>query len=224
MRSALSISSTAFASILDRCAACGFDAVAHGPHGACPTPTAYDRFDLDRTSILNGGHWRECESASRDRVMLPTTDRCIGCWAPRIPGDRFCPSCGAALHAGDTIAQILAAPFPPRSLHPMRHAGRKAQAAAVRKLLHGLGIKGVSVTAPSYANASAIHIRIPDDEHVDGTDPRGYRDHEYRTCPRCQRRHVATLRLTSLILAAYPDLDNRSDSQRDHFDYVLSVS
>jgi hypothetical protein len=67
------------------------------------------------------------------------------------------------------------------------------------------------------------HGACPTSNDLDRTDPRGYRDHEYRTCPRCQRRHVATLRLTSLILAAYPDLDDRSDSQVDHFDYCLSI-
>ncbi len=35
---------------------------------------------------------------------------------------------------------------------------------------------------------------------------------------------ATTRPLEQIILAAFPDCDNRSDSRTDHYDYVFSVS
>lgn len=111
---------------------------------------------------------------------------------------------------------IEAAPTPtPRGA--MRHATRKAKAAVVRQLLKDLGIEDVSVTAPSYSMAQAIHISVPDSSHL------VHGDREFRECPRCRRRHAARERIERLILAAFPDLGDRSDAMTDHFDYCLSI-
>lgn len=124
------------------------------------------------------------------------------------------------LLANEVIASIEAAEMPKVATLHMRRQPRKTWAPAVRELLKGLGIRHVSVTTPSYSMASTISIRVPGFSH----------DHDersaataYRTCPRCQRRHAAVARLERLILAAFPDLNDRSDMMTDHFDYCLSI-
>lgn len=125
------------------------------------------------------------------------------------------------LLANEVIATIEAAPMPTTPRIGTRHDGMVKRAAAVRALLKVLGIRGVSVTAPSYSMACSVHVRLPNFRHEHDERHFGQR---YRDCTRCQRRHAATERLARLILTAFPDWDDRSDSQADHFDYVVSVS
>lgn len=115
-----------------------------------------------------------------------------------------------------TVEAINAAPVPfPRG--EIRHSPRKIQAKLVRALLKDLGIRGVSVTAPNYSMAQAIDVRIP-------SLGCGHESSEERwECAGCNMRQAAIARLEALILAAYPDMADRSDTQSDHFDYCLSM-
>jgi len=118
----------------------------------------------------------------------------------------------------ETLDAIEAAPVPLVRDPAMRSKGRKEWADAVRALFKDLGIPHVSVTRPSYSMACSIDIRLPSTSH-------GYHGSaEYRECPRCVRRRRGEERVERLILAAYPDLNNRSDPMVDHFDYCLMVS
>ncbi len=78
----------------------------------------------------------------------------------------------------------------------------------------------MSVTSGGYS----IHVRVPSrqpfhhHELEDGIPMRRYR------CPICNRENQVHSRLTRIILAALPDLNDRSDSQIDHFDFVFLVS
>ncbi|MDP9471128.1 MAG: hypothetical protein M3Q71_10755 [Chloroflexota bacterium] len=126
---------------------------------AAPRPVApviveqtRDRFALDETDILNGGHWRACEHAINDCEALPV-DRCIGCWAPITLLHQTCPGCGASLRPDDTIEDVLRAPYP-AVVGNIRAKTRKEIAADIRKMLRGLGLKGISVTAPTWATAA----------------------------------------------------------------------
>lgn len=126
----------------------------------------------------------------------------------------------------ETLAAIEEAPTPLVRDSKMRCKSRKEWAVAVRALFKDLGIPHVSVTAPVYSMAQSIRISIPSTSHAyhRGYEPNRYDPNSYRNCPRCSRRHAAENRLERLILAAYPDLNNRSDSMTDYFDYCLSIS
>lgn len=118
----------------------------------------------------------------------------------------------------ETLDSIEAAPTPEVLDPAMRDNTRKDWAKAVRVLYKTLGVKGVSVTAPNYSMASSIHIQISVDdghEHTGGV--------EYTNCLICKRYGKAKAKLEALVLAAYPDLDDRSDSMTDYFNFCLMV-
>ena len=121
----------------------------------------------------------------------------------------------------DTYDQLLTTKLPGIVTVGLRKATRKERAKAVRNLFKSLGIKGISVTAPNYSMAQSIDITIPHDscDNAIHDDP----SKSFRDCAECNRRWQAKERIEPIILAAYPDLDNRSDSQSDHFDYCLSI-
>lgn len=120
---------------------------------------------------------------------------------------------------------VEATPTPASKGVPMRHQTRKEIARAIRALFKEVGIKGVSVTAPSYALAQAVHIRMP--------RPKVYHDctagrmalgpERQRDCEFCRLHWAADKGIERIILGAYPDLDNRSDAMIDWFDYKLSI-
>jgi hypothetical protein len=116
------------------------------------------------------------------------------------------------------LARILATPPPPVVDPAARRLPRKERSALIRALFRRLGIKGVSVTTPSYSMAQSVDIAIPDaveHDHDNG--------HERTTCPHCMERFAAERHIERIILAAFPDLADRSDSMSDHFDYCLSI-
>jgi hypothetical protein len=122
----------------------------------------------------------------------------------------------------DIYDQILAAKTPSVVRTDLRHESRKERAKAVRALFKSMGLKGISVTAPNYSMAQSIDICIPRDSYCDNPihqDP----SKNNSDCTECSRVWKAKQRLEPIILAAFPDLDNRSDSQSDHFDYCLSI-
>jgi hypothetical protein len=136
-----------------------------------------------------------------------------------------CKECGAVMvpegaHAPNPLLYaILRADLPSVRNPDLRKERRTVWAKAIRRLLADLGIKGVSITTPHYSMAHSIDVKLPAGTPHD----RGAADHEYRDCPMCQERNRAQDRITQIILAAFPDLDDRSDSMTDYFDFCLSV-
>ncbi len=138
--------------------------------------------------------------------------------------------------------QIIETPLPAFRGN-IRQAGRKDQSWQIKNLLKSLGLGWVSVTAPNYSMAHTVRIRYTQHEAWDGSEHlaehkrldaedaaeyartghfchRGYNT----TCKHCKQAREAHLRLEAIILAAYPDLGDRSDHQSDYFDYCLSIN
>ena len=117
------------------------------------------------------------------------------------------------------IAAALQLDILPRG--EIRREARKEIAKRIRKLLKDLGIKGVSVTAPNYSMAQSVDVQLPSAEgiahnhHISG---------RIDDCAICAIKREAQEGIEKVILAAYPDLDNRSDYSTDYFDYKLSIS
>jgi hypothetical protein len=136
----------------------------------------------------------------------------------------------------ETIAQIESAPIPQVIHAQMRQRTRKEWAGEVRELLKRLGIKNVSVTTPSYSMAQSIDISTPRFFAWDGDHEQRHKeiDEQERNsaswmgyghfCEFCKQEWQAKKKLESIILAAFPDLNDRSDTQSDHFDYCLSIN
>jgi hypothetical protein len=131
--------------------------------------------------------------------------------------------------------QIIETPLP--AFHAkIRSLTRKEWAHEVKNLFKSLGLGWVSVTAPSYSMASSIHIHFHTDEpwehsahkakhkEIDELQRGAHEWFGYGTyCPWCKLEWAAHHKLEQIILAAFPDLDDRSDSQSDHFDSCLSI-
>lgn len=101
-----------------------------------------------------------------------------------------------------------------------RSIRRKEQAALARQLLKQLGIKGVSVTAPNYSMAQSVDVSLPKRD-----------DYVFDKCGFVVEGDAARLanndadsRVRSLLLAAFPRHDDRSETQSDYFDFKWSVS
>jgi hypothetical protein len=135
----------------------------------------------------------------------------------------------------ETLAQIEAAPIPGVVNPHMRHLTRKEWAEAIRSLFKSMGIKNISVTTPSYSMAQAVDIHLPDfwewegehkhrHEEIDTQERNNPVWNGYGTsCNFCRREWEAKQKIKSIVLAAFPDLDDRSDTQSDYFDYCISV-
>lgn len=143
------------------------------------------------------------------------------------------------------LTQIIDAPLPKFHAN-IRHLTRKEWAAKVRALLKELKITGVSVTAPRYSMAQSIDIKLPaldigDDAHrarhaeidseweesgVDSTGValRRWNGYGASGCEHCKARGDAKAKICQIILAAFPDLDDRSEHQSDHFDFCFTVN
>ncbi len=127
-----------------------------------------------------------------------------------------------------TLNQIESAPLPEFRAR-IRQWPRKEWAEEIRSLLKYLGIKGISVTAPNYSMASSINIRLPAmpteyaPEHEDLHYKLWCKGKAGIECPDCARRQEAKKKLAAIILAAFPDLADRSDLQSDHFDYCFTI-
>ena len=137
---------------------------------------------------------------------------------PPMKPTRFIDTCGDP--SNPQLRAILDCPLPAIVSPSLRRESRKVWAAEVRKLLRSLGIKGVSVTAPNYSMASSIDIHIPAAAEHD----RGAAGHEYLSCPTCGQHTRAEKKIRDIILAAFPDLNDRSESQSDYFDFCLSIN
>ena len=118
--------------------------------------------------------------------------------------------------------QILGTELPTVINPNFRKESRKTWAQGVRALFKSLGFKGISVTAPNYSMASSIRISFPSSGCQNPIHNEPYS--RYLDCALCAKERAAKQKAVAIILAAFPDLDNRSDSQTDHFDYCLSVN
>ena len=136
------------------------------------------------------------------------------------------------------LDQIINAPLPAfrGNIRPLY---RKEWAAQVRKLFRDMQLTGISVTAPSYSMAQSIDIRLPRDPYAENGPhdlkhqaiDRGVRfnseqwnGYANNGCEYCRQEWQAHKRIKEIVLAAFPDLDDRSDSMSDHFDYCLSIN
>ena len=128
------------------------------------------------------------------------------------------------------LNKILCLPLPPNQGENIRRLSRKDQAAKIRFVLRGYSFTGISVTAPNYSMAQAVHIRIPAQTHTDNAAHNALHDEIFRNgghttdCPDCAQHWEAQEYIERVILAAFPDLADRSDLQSDYFDYCLSIS
>lgn len=137
--------------------------------------------------------------------------------------------------------QIINTPSPSVVNPNLRHVDsphrRKVWAAEIRSLFKSLKIKGVSVTTPNYSMAQGVQISLPGtitwisgDDHValhDKLDREHVNDEVWHGrstyCPHCQKSQQAQEALKRIILAAFPDLDDRSDYVTDYSDYCFSI-
>lgn len=124
---------------------------------------------------------------------------------------------------------------PPTFVANIRDLSRKEQSKHVRALFKSLSLTGISVTTPNYSMASSISISLPrqpwDGEHetTHTTLEAIERAKEYyggmvQVCPWCKESYEAHKAIERILLAAFPDTGNRSDSHSDYHDYVYSIN
>jgi hypothetical protein len=101
-----------------------------------------------------------------------------------------------------------------------RSIPRKDQAKLARELFKKLGIKGISVTTPNYSMAQSVDVRLPK-----------RCDYDFDNCgfvvegdAARKANSDAEKRVDAILLAAFPNHDNRSETQTDYFDYCWSVN
>lgn len=99
-----------------------------------------------------------------------------------------------------------------------RNIERKEQAKLARELFSKLGIKGISVTAPSYSMASSVHVSFPRRNDYSAAPME-----DLLNDPAHQANNAAHDRIEAILLAAFPNSDDRSDTQSDHFDFRWSI-
>lgn len=101
-----------------------------------------------------------------------------------------------------------------------RHIPRKQQAALARDLFRRLGLKGVSVTAPCYSMAHSVDIVLPKREDF-RMDQWG-QVADYLNDPAAVANRAAEDKVRAILAAAFPNHDDRSDGQSDHYDFKWS--
>ncbi len=119
-------------------------------------------------------------------------------------------------HSSLAVIPLQAVPV----LSTDRNLPRKLQAKLARDLFKQFGLRGVSVTAPSYANAQSVHVSIPRRRDYLLTQ----RGMVSETCPVGKANSDAQILTEKFLLAAFPNSDNRSDGQSDHYDYRWTVN
>ena len=98
-----------------------------------------------------------------------------------------------------------------------RHIDRKQQAKLTRGIFKDLGLKGISVTTPMYSMACSVQVSYPQrgDYLIDG---------DSRMCKAHAANRVVYDKIMDVLLKAFPNSDNRSDSMTDYFDYRWSIN
>jgi hypothetical protein len=121
-----------------------------------------------------------------------------------------------------TIELIEAAAIPTTPVNPnLRSLPQKERSAAIWKLLRvtlKLG-RGVSVTSDRGSMCFGTSVTFEGVRCDEGEEC--LRRHD--PCPASARNIAADRKLEQIILAAFPDMDDRSDSQSDHFDCPFSI-
>ena len=113
-----------------------------------------------------------------------------------------------------------------------RHIPRKDQAKLARELFKRLGLKGISVTTPNYSMAQSVEVSVPRlGIHVENMWPHGGANyhasgadvHDSQKCPACVKNRENEKQVEKIIGIAFPNHDDRSESQSDYFDYCWSI-
>ena len=120
-----------------------------------------------------------------------------------------------ALHVALAALDITTAPV----MSQDRSLPRKEQAALARKLFRQLGLKGISVTAPNYSMAQSVDVRMPKREDY-ALDAYGM---VLEGDAARLANNEARERLEAVLLSAFPNHEDRNDTQSDHFDYRWSI-
>ena len=115
-----------------------------------------------------------------------------------------------------------------------RSIPRKEQASLARFLFKKLRIQGLSVTTPRYSMANCVDVRVPElprdaaDYLFEGVD---YHNYSFSDMPEAvparakhARRWQAIRKVDAILKLAFPNHDDRSDSQTDYFDNPWSVN
>ena len=102
----------------------------------------------------------------------------------------------------------------------VRHLPQKERTALIRKALKVAGIKGASVTSATGSMCFWTNVRISLGAEHPAHD---WRTHISSQCEFCAGRRAMERRVEAVILAAYPDLADRSDAMTDHFDFLFTV-
>lgn len=124
-----------------------------------------------------------------------------------------------ALHAALERVDLAAVPL----MSAERHIGRKNTAKLARDLFKRLGLKGISVTAPDYSMASTVDVQIPYRRDYARPTKEQERDSSAcywlrKECPVHQANEAAEKKIGEILAIAFPNHDDRSDSQTDYFD------
>jgi len=123
----------------------------------------------------------------------------------------------AALHTALAAVDITSIDLVSRD----RNIPRKEQAKLARLVFSKLGLKGISVTAPNYSMAQSVHVRLP--KRHDFTVLREDGGIDWGKDPAAKANQEAASRVGSILLAAFPNSEDRSDSMTDHFNYRWSI-
>lgn len=98
---------------------------------------------------------------------------------------------------------------------------RKELAKLTRQLFSRLGLRGISVRAPNYSMAQSIDITLPGRRDF-VTDQWGMAV-DWANDPAAMANREAERKVHAIMARAFPNHDNRSDSQTDYFDYKYSI-
>jgi hypothetical protein len=123
-----------------------------------------------------------------------------------------------------TLERIPTIPLP-AVRGQIRHSRPVEQAALIRRLVKDLGIRNVSVTSKNYC----VRINLP--QAVEYNDPAHQAAHDElwkagrggTDCPLCDKRYKAHQAMHRIVLAAFPDMDDRSETRSDYFDFKFVV-
>lgn len=134
---------------------------------------------------------------------------------------------GTAALAMDTVTGLERLGLPLGSQPGARGLDLVARAKLLRWFFRGLGINRmghnhgpdrIQVLAPRYSMAHSVNVNVP------GSINHGHDATDRVECAICRRHGAVLRRVQWLILQAFPELNDRSDTQSDYFDFVFMVN
>lgn len=147
-----------------------------------------------------------------------------------ITGERAAPirlAPGATLYESLAAVDLASVPV----VCTERSTPRIEQAKLARKLFKTLGLKGISVTTPMYSMAQSVSVRIPEEPFPGWVGFEQWQHASYSEMPpevpakAARMRHSEAERKVAEILGiAFPNHDDRGDSQSDYSDYCWSIN